>query len=292
MIAFLFLLLAPVIGLAASDEDRIYEALLPNVRKVDRAFTVFHWERADSDFAEKFKPETPNGLLALTQSAAKSFLEEGASRGFYVATDPVLSRSFGQDNWRLIQIEIPEGWRYLDITGSNMLGELQRTVPNAPCLASVLASNNSKKLRERMPEGFQKEKCTRLKTNVFRRLGISGVRYAWLKPQLNRYCRKSDPSAFIITNGNWLSKENMKAYTTDSKGSIEERKAIQEMLLSVPPPPMFGDQEPAPLWKDLPQEAGLSAETKRWMKERLVNCQEQRRQEVEDSGFNENASAQ
>ncbi|MGZ3696154.1 MAG: hypothetical protein ACXWQO_19140 [Bdellovibrionota bacterium] len=275
-IYLLIALLVPSLAFADSHEDKIVEALQGSVRKADRPFTIFHWERIDTEFSKKFKLDDSQGLVSMTQAASRSFLEQDAKKGFYAATDPVASRAFGYGNWRLIQMEVPEGWKYLDIgAGSDVYERLSAALPeDAPCLNSMLVSNNHKGSGGFDPSAVSTGKCTALKQKVFKRLGVSGVKYMWVPHTLGKYCRGTDRSAFIITNGSWLSAKNVKAYTVDSREEGPDRKAIQELVLTMNPPWMYRKTKPAPLWKDLPQEPGLADSTKEWMNQKLFNCRE------------------
>jgi hypothetical protein len=267
--------LAGTTACARSDEDQLYDLLKSGVRKTDRAFTVFHWEPRRSEFAEKFRAETPGGLLNMVRESSRSFVTMSANFGFFVATDPSASRSFGKGDWRLVQIEVPRGWKYLDVRHlrTDYLSKPGGHPGNEPaCLGAILVSNNGAKLRERFAENYGRKDCRGIKERVFRRLGIRGIRYTWVVPRLPRGCNNSDRSAFIFTDGSWLSEKNVKSYTVDSRGEDPDRKAIQEIVQTQPPPTMFGGTKPAPLWADLPKQPGLSPETRAWMQERLLGC--------------------
>jgi hypothetical protein len=273
----LVLLLLPMIAFAQSDEDKIYDALKGSVRTTDRPFTIFHWEKAETDFSKKFNLEEPRGLTDMVQAASRSFVEQDAKHGFYAATDPVVSRAFGMGNWRLIQMEVPEGWKYLDISmgREDVMDRLAAAFPeDGPCLSSMLVSNNNGSARFMNPTAFNFGRCNALKQKVFRRLGVSGVRYIWVPSTLDKYCRGKDRSAFVITNGSWLNAKNVKAYTVDSRGNDPDRKAVHELVRNIRPPMKYKKTVPVALWKDLPADAPISDATKEWMNKKLLNCSE------------------
>ena len=116
----------------------------------------------------------------------------------------------------------------------------------------------------------------------------------WVPHTLGKYCRGKDRSAFIITNGGWLSAKNVKGYTVDSREDDPDRRAIQEMVLSFKPPAKYSKTKPAPLWDDLPKAAGLSESTKEWMNKKLLNCREmgpEPKEESDDSSDEEKTIA-
>lgn len=276
-------LLLPSLGFGASLEDRLYEALRPAVKRTERGFRVFHWERSDTDFAKKYGADTPEGLHRMVQEASRSFLEEDATKGFYTALDPQMSRAFGRDNWRLIQIEVPADWKYLDVRGGDAMEKVYRDFPEETrCLGEILTTNNHMvKANQRMGVAADSS-CRSLKKKLFRRLGVSGVRYTWLPNSLGRYCRGSDRSAFIFTDGGWIKKSSLRSYTVDSREDGDDRRAIQEMVNTLPPPRMYARTKPAPLWGDLPKEKGISASTREWMGKHLLSCGSPKASEVED----------
>lgn len=272
----LWAFLLPLVALAQSDEDRFYEALLPSVRKVERPLTLFHWEPRDTAFTAKFKPdEKPEGLVAMMRVAAQSYFEKNGEKSFYLAADPAGSRNFGREDWRLIQLEIPEDWKYLDLSReAKTLEAVKKAFPEGhPCLAAIFITNNSRQLRAKEPEAFADKNCGALKAKLFQRLGVSGMRYSWLTPShLNSTCRGTSSAAFVLTNGSWITKSNSKAYTKASKGKDPDRRAIQDLVRTLVPPKMM-EREAEALWDDLPKEGPISAETKAWMNEKLLNCQ-------------------
>lgn len=269
------------------DENAIVEALSPHVKTVSRPFSIFHWEKANKPQSAKFKPDTQEGALRLMQDSAKGYLASDAKRGLYFALDPALSRPHGGENWRLIQMEIPAGFKYLDLSSEGIRQALADAMPGIEnCDTTFLSVYNAPShLRRRNASNFNTSKeCVNAKRKVFQKLGVSGIRYKWMRASIPG-CAGKDPSAFLITDGAWMRSEAMKTYTRSKLDAPEERRILQEFTRNTEiPESLFSpvNQRIDPLWSDLPADPPIGEATRAWMKKNLVNCQRAPAQDLEE----------
>ncbi|MGZ3696153.1 MAG: hypothetical protein ACXWQO_19135 [Bdellovibrionota bacterium] len=244
------------------DEDKLAEAISPFVKSIEKPIMTFHWEKADSDLAKEFNADTSEGAVSLAKKSSESFLATNAAKGFYLATDPRMSRSYGRENWRLLQIEFPKGLKYLDISDTMpFIQSVYGKMPGACTLRFIVAKT--------IP--FEEGKCADLKRKMFERLGISAIRYRWGTPRVSGQCSGTDESAFVLTSGDFLNSGTVKAFTADTKDYADNRKYIQE-IVPISSNNKTGKFEQEQLWADIPKRTQASPETKRWMQKYLLNC--------------------
>ncbi|MGZ3695542.1 MAG: hypothetical protein ACXWQO_15640, partial [Bdellovibrionota bacterium] len=193
----------PVLNAAA--EAAAEAILIPLVHPLDQPTSIFHWEAADAPLTKKFDVSKPEGVRDMVKAQIDSFLDMNSKYGFYSATDPVSSHSYSKgDNFRLMQLDLPVGFKYLDLQGS-----LNLTFMLEPILGFDCAHYITNSITMSGSEG----PCSELKRRLFKKLGVLGIRYKWDRPQLGNLCRGKDDSAFLITDSSWLDLKHLKTFT-------------------------------------------------------------------------------
>jgi hypothetical protein len=264
----------------ATEAPRFNEAAVEQVFKeylghTSRPFVTFHYESEGSNFAKNFDLSTEAGNLELVKAEMEGYFKANAKVGFYVASDPVASRRFGDGGgpkYRLMLVTLPAGLTYLDVSTDDkereLNGKLAAVVKDFRC-ALMLSTSQA--------IGGEGDECLLLKRKIFKSLGISAVRYDF-RPDASRLehvCPGKDGSAFVVTSSDWLEAKHLKVFTQSSRHESETRRYIQEILLDAPKKGSFEVKAREPLWSDLPTNASLSDSAKAWMRESLVNCQDE-----------------
>lgn len=244
------------------DEAGALEVLRPLVKTMDRPITTFHWEKANSEFSRKFDTSKPEGNLALARAQTESFLKLNTKYGFYLATDPATSRQYGgadPQGYRLMVVELPRDFRYLD---------LQLNLALRLKLKPILGERCAFDFVNPLSAEFEEGPCADMKRKIFKELKIAGIRYGFAQPKIRGLCPGEDQSAFILTDPSWLRPEYLKTFTAGDRDELEARRRINEIVTIALKP----DKVKA-LWADLLMPTKVSDETRRWMRENLLNCQ-------------------
>jgi hypothetical protein len=132
--AFLLFLLARNNGLAApiifegTDITEAVEYYRPMVHPLKNSVFVYHWNgggaRGDSPLVYQ---QVEKWTRSFWQSYGNPETVSGGmyGRGLYTAIDPVYSFSFGggPENWFLLELELPVGFKLLDIAAQSLVGD-------------------------------------------------------------------------------------------------------------------------------------------------------------------------
>ncbi len=211
------------------------------VTPLKRSFTVYNWSRAgavgDSD------------NLGIAENGSKTFWSRygdptGNSNsygyGLYGAADPIYTMSYGGygEDWLLLEMEFPAGFRLLDLGRSMMM------FPQAPAEVQTIMNNFNCPFEgsvERLfsAGGFDiKTKCQSLVKKIFQNeLQIDGFAYFYGETPF-KDCRGSSNGgfmsgkAFVVTESKWMKPGLVHYYNSKSSHYHDRRILIQTLIFS------------------------------------------------------------
>jgi hypothetical protein len=271
LIASLLLpLSAHAVGNPASFSDPLAEFAKPYARSLSREINVYHW----TELHHVVHAPDKSPLLAIDQRARdyayfvkQTFwnadyrpagdIDLGA--GFYVAIDPVVTRSFGGegDKWALIQTVIPAGARFLAI-------EKEGVFPTALKLAAQQANCPIASLKELFAKAHVGD-CRAARDKLIAQLDLTSVRYRY-KAQAFTACATRPPFAFVIFDDRALRLDRMVSFTSDlpehDDPQSENRRLIEALWETGPKKPLW------PKLKGAKPASGLGP----WMRDNLLGC--------------------
>ena len=239
---------------------------------------LFHWESRKNPFA------VGKTTKQLIKDESESAYKNNFNRGLYLASDPVVSRSYGDrlygDDWRLIEVQFPQGTKILDLVDQKFRKYLLEKYSdpadsrNQECIDRILNAVNE-----------DATICGKLRTELFKRLAPAAVRYEWMESNLT--CpgtsnSTGDNGAFLMLESRWLdSKETvLKSFDKDSLEDKAERAQIQNTLIRAfqgkrAQQDSFSKALSKSLWQDIPFSSQVPESNDRWMKAHLLKCREQ-----------------
>ncbi|MGZ3711581.1 MAG: hypothetical protein ACXVBE_07485 [Bdellovibrionota bacterium] len=264
------------------------------ISPVPKQFTAFHYEARgrEQTVMKGRKPylSSEQGKRLYLEALLSQNLDENGKYSFNLASDPVASASYGPgetSSWRLIAIDIPAQTRFLQPSACVKYAEDTKSLDSIigkACSDALLSSADSKWTDH--PE------CGPLKKAVFAKLHLAGIRFPWTHAMGGTkmdWCKGSDTSAFILSDGDWIQRKNFRFYDSSTSVTTEnkqEREAIRQLACQFgyrqrsdrlqnsetecfdlfPPAGASGSHTPR-------ESLLLKQETKDWMRENLVNCQ-------------------
>ncbi len=212
------------------------------VTPLKRSFTVYNWSRAgaagDSD------------NLGIAENGSKTFWSRygdptGNSNsygyGLYGAADPIYTMSYGGfgEDWLLLEMEFPTGFRLLDLGRSMMM------FPQAPAEVQEIMTSFNCPLEgsvERLfsAGGFEiKTKCQSLVKKIFQNeLQIDGFAYFYGETAF-KDCKGSSNGgfmsgkAFVVTESKWMKPGLVHYYNSKSSHYRDRRTLIQTLIFSI-----------------------------------------------------------
>ncbi|MGE0632777.1 MAG: hypothetical protein AB7O96_10230 [Pseudobdellovibrionaceae bacterium] len=289
------LILSSVIALSGWAQEPSYDLkeghklLLPYVSSLSKPISIFHWEKRDTNFSRPFNPTTQEGALRLAHEASQSFLKTSGRYGFYFATDPIVSHDYAypgeekidtQAPYHLMVLKVPTSVSFLVFPSereeSKSLSKRLRSIVGQDCAIGFFGTYG--------PTGGLDPGCDEFKKAIFQKLGVIGIRYGWRPSPISSKCAGKDRSAFIITDGSWIEKNNFKSFHPTTSEHIEERTHIQQLMANMPKlktdydrgiqlRPEFEKIVDRPLWDDIEIKKPLDDTTKLWARQNLLNCQ-------------------
>jgi len=209
-----------------------------HVHETNHAVHTYHFVKKSEVQADPKKP------LDLNEPKVKSHLKDWSAyfwnlnqpvdtshiKGFYAATDPVASRTFGGDDWALWRVILPKGHRVFDLRAftepdykkNYFSKELKALLKQAGCEA------------DKFHYLFQRvvsETCHRISNKVLEQLGVESMLYGWVGAHFGEDEDRGQ-GAFIILKTDRIENEQVAIFSADSNdtdGLNEERKMIQEL---------------------------------------------------------------
>ena len=281
-------------ALAFSDDDveLAANALEDCVKPAEAKFRVYHYEGKghESKIMDGIAPDLADEKSRVDYMRAllaQHFKTDG-KYSFNLALDPVVSASYGPGenpgSWRLIAMDIPAGARLLVSGGCKVNPEAFRNLEQRigkGCDYALFSTADSNWVEH--PE------CTALKKQVFKKLGIVGIRFGWSALeglQSLDWCQGHDRSAFVLTDPAILDGEKVLFYDGRTKPLPESRlesNAIRELACRygnfIRSGPLAKEQKdcyalfPLATGEKASEKYEITDETKAWMKDHLLNCQ-------------------
>ena len=153
-----------------------------------------------------------------------------------MAVDPVVTVSYGggSKDWLLVELELPIGFRLLDLQMLNM-----KYTNNSPGLMKILEAfgcSSYSSAQEFFTSGAIRlsEKCRSFGKKIFQEeLKIDGFSYGYGDTNFVE-CKQGEYSfaraAFVITDSKWMKPESVRYYTENSTHLRENRIMIQTIF--------------------------------------------------------------
>jgi hypothetical protein len=155
-------------------------------------------------------------------------------RGLYVAGDPVSTLNYGGDNFVLLQIQLPQGFRVLELVNGNNIpfsAETQKILSRHGC------PEGTNIMSLMMPQVFKSPECHQIVQQVLReKLQIDAFRFEYPRADFNECTATSregyaeSNSALLITNGTKFKPEMIRAYNKFSTDDKENRVNIESLF--------------------------------------------------------------
>lgn len=241
----------------SEDITSIVELFKSQTRVVQRPFYIYHWgvsaELRNSKAAQenasaaglKLLRATKQGFLdGLTQPRRNDSNMMGP--GLYMAVDPIQTRSYGPgENWSLLEIRLPLGFRMLEATTSSNGGSTSshnRAIEDLKKFSCPEVDSSydgsGEFFRQLLAYGDIDSKCADLIRYVFSDvLKIDGFMYVYGVTNFSQ-CRGSDGldldsrrTAFVITSDRWvyLPGAEVQVYGSNTKDKREQRISIESL---------------------------------------------------------------
>lgn len=249
-------------------EEMLQKAFEPFVKTTSRDIHFYHWAPRSNLTNDNQSSPTDQQVSDYIHYLIGEFYQwkterKGKSRAFFVAIDPVGTKTYGQSDWVLIQTVVPSGFRYLDMEG-------QKSLPNTAQQAMEKLGCTLIPYKELGIFSPQNEPCLDVAVKLVKNLNIVAMRYAYENSALpfskicpdNRY-----RSALMIFDDRGIGWNKLVSFTKEdipnSDPHYENRLLIQKIF----------ELANSSLWPSL-QGKYPSFDTANWMKENLMGCSE------------------
>lgn len=263
-----------IIGIDASasavtseQAQRIANILEPKVMVVTSPFVAFHWEKRNdfNGLNNQSAALDDSWTCSLVRKEMEAAYESNFKYGYYVAVDPVTTRSYGgpggEHSWLLIQTKMPNGLRYLDLytqRTDTVMQAVSQEVRDISCTGMF-------------PYGAQPNtRCSELAQAVLKLLNVDAIKYRYGNVYLDKYCSGRDYSAFIILKAAPSDLGLFHAFTYETIGDQAEREIIQGIFSATA---RFPGDVVEQLWMDIRPNQVTSESIVGWMHRNLLNCQ-------------------
>ncbi len=251
------------------DITALVNYIAKQVTPLTKPVTIYNWSNGSgSQYWSVERPATSEGqefhLRKMTQSFWASYGSNITSSmygsGLYAGNDPFVSHTFGgTDNWILLEMNLPVGFRLLDLVELAKInyprlsvksgaGDQARLAEQA-LVDTIAAKFNCPKTRG--PEYSSKflandlvevggtgipPECQRLARKVLRDiLHIDGFAYPYSQSSYSS-CDNTNlgfvgQRAYVITSSDWVQPSNYRFFTKMTTHSLEDRIRIMTVLL-------------------------------------------------------------
>jgi hypothetical protein len=208
-------------------------------------------------------------------------VSSGTMPGFYLALDPIASRSYGGDtpNWVLYRIQIPKGLRFLDISmnrsgweASKMSDTIIKSLKALGCEPKPLdAENFSYQHLFQYDEG---NGCRKIVNQILNQIGADMIQYRWTAAEIPGCTGNNDESfderAIILLHPEKLSHNAIRVFTADTPDTPEyrkEKRRLDELMQLADMPSNLR------LWSTFSHPINRN-ELQDWSRMHLLNCME------------------
>lgn len=206
-----------------------------------QSVTVYNWSFT--------KTESTSSNIGSAEKYSTSFWDHYASEkgsgnmyghGLYAAIDPIttISYSGGSPYWLLTEMQLPHGFRMLDLP--NLLMMQSTFPPEVVNILTKLNCNTVKNIDDFFSAGGAKLKsnCIELSKKIFQEtLKIDGFAYSYsdtnFKDCLVGGASFHIPRAFVITSSNWIKPGLIRYYNSKSTHNMESRIMIQSLFYTL-----------------------------------------------------------
>lgn len=244
------------------DVTEFVEFAKHDLREVTTPFTLYHWDKSGqhSSWSNITSPHDPAFAQMIRNAAPTPFrtlgphgvFSEMYGAGFYLAVDPVATRSYGggldefdyektvlekaapDQNWQLVQLTLPIGFRFLD------LAEAQ---PFTPAVRPILDHFGCKP-PQNSADGFfvaggtgLTAECADFVRFVYQTtFAIDAIAYRYESAKFAaceaglKLRPNDDPLAFVITNGQHIESQNVTVWHSQTTDEFENRKLLESLF--------------------------------------------------------------
>jgi hypothetical protein len=188
--------------------------------------------------------------------------------GLYAALDPKKTRSFGgDDHWMLTQMQLPVGFRLIDMTHDEDTHEFTDAVK-----AKLLQFGCSDATIVDLINPVMKNvTCSAVVKKIFHEnLRIDGFIYSYTSNSSELCPEKSAPvfgGAMVITSNRWMVPQAIETFVPLMKDGAAERSRIMTLMAS------GLDEQLHPMWSDIPVKTDPNLQA--WAKANILGCQDQ-----------------
>lgn len=160
----------------------------------------------------------------------------GMIRGFYLAGDPVISRSFGGDHWLMARVRLTAGLRFLDMTA---LEHDQKYIPEA--VRSRLANYGCDETRWNylIYKSF-KRPCREIALKTLRDLNIDVIQYDWQSGNFAG-CANHTEDAYILLRTKWMSSDVTRLFYAEQNPTDREAAFVEAAFARIVQHPNEGE---------------------------------------------------
>lgn len=209
--------------------------------------TIYHWSRGaeDSFWSQNHESSSPN-FLALARDWSQSFwwsygtakgTENMYGTGLYGAVDPVVTLSYGGGlaSQVLLQLDLPRGFKLLDLGNSALANQLQQ-----PTRVGELEAHFGCPSSRGADEYFQSggaaltPQCARFVRKIFQDiLSIDGFAYGYSKTNFKACAAGMSVGdrAFVIIKPDWMNADLVHFYTSKTTGDLDGRIRLQTIFM-------------------------------------------------------------
>jgi hypothetical protein len=233
---------------ADSTPSNFIAELKSRIHKVSTPFYTYHWQRlspGQTDPSQLSQAQLYKEIVRAIGLQKQQYVKGGGyDGGYYVALDPVASRTFGgtpgATDWSLTRIEVPVGFRYLDIAQTVDIMEfpdaastefanhaLKALKPYCPFLEMTDFLNGGKGAFVEPRDTEQS--CLKVLDQIVRELNVDGLFYSYGQTPIFG-CDNSHKGALVFTRADWLQPNQILSFTRLTTGNIQERQYIQSFL--------------------------------------------------------------
>lgn len=254
LISFGILLVTQPLYAAPKGQDRIVlnnidvtavvAAFRSKIVTLNKSIMVYNWTHyKESGYWDKDIKEDDPGAVSRVSTTSKSFWQSFGSaeagnmygRGLYAASDPVNTFSFGggADKWMITQMELPVGFRFLDLANPNVI-DIKQHKDVLSAFLCPLNENHINFIETLFSEGGRTitPQCRSLVKTIYQG-HIDGFFYSYDAAPF-KACDSSvylNQVAVVITDSNWVNSNRVKVMNVKTTGHLEDRRRIQTLFL-------------------------------------------------------------
>jgi hypothetical protein len=188
----------------ASDLPSLAKYLLPYRKVFQNNFYTYHYVTRDgvkvsrTGILDQQLPQIANHVSDWSQYFWNLSQPSGTGmiRGFYLASDPVVSREFGKDNWLLYRVKLHQGLSYLDM--QQIDGQPADLISESAL--SILRANgcDETKWHYLIYKSFVPQ-CREIALKTLKDLNVDVIQYPWVSTNFDSCANRSD-NAYILIN--------------------------------------------------------------------------------------------